>query len=341
MFFKNDYGMSAHEKVWEALLAHRQTYYPGYGTDEHTRELQTLVRKLCKREDVEVHVVSGGTQANMLVVSHGLRPYEAVIAADSGHINTHETGAVEATGHKIVTMASPEGKLTPEAIVQVMQLHPDEHMVKPAMVYISQTTEVGTVYEKAELQAIRDVCDEYGLTLYIDGARLASALDAVPEVDLPFLAQVADGFTIGGTKNGALFGEAIVLTNRSWQREFRYAIKHRGAMSAKGFVGAIMMKALLEDGVYEAIGHHSNEMAFRIVKGARERNIAFAYPPKSNQIFLQLPPRAADMLAEHTGAELMENLGDQVVIRIVTSFATKEDEVEELLDLLKQLPLNE
>src|SRR5699024_4696833 len=222
--FTNDYSEGCHPSILEAMAATNTEGNPGYSTDPHSARARRLIQAAIGRTDAAVHILVGGTQTNATAIAAFLRPYEAVIAATSAHICVHETGAIEATGHKCIACPAADGKLTPAAVRAAVAAHPDEHMVKPRMVYISQTTETGTLYTLAEVQALRAVCSELGLLLYLDGARLAAGL-AAGGPSLPELAQLCDAFYIGGTKNGALFGEALVLLNDALKPDFRYNIK--------------------------------------------------------------------------------------------------------------------
>ena len=235
--FRNDYSEGAHPKVLQALTDTNLVQTCGYGLDPICEEARDLIRSLCDAPEAGVHFLTGGTQTNLTVIASLLQPYEAVIAAHTGHVNCHETGAIEATGHKVCTAHSPDGKVTPAMVESVLAIHADggEHMVSPRLVYISDTTEIGTVYTKAELIALRHCCDEHGLLLFLDGARLGSALTS-PESDLtlPELAALTDVFTIGGTKNGTLFGEAVIMTVPC--AHFRWHMKQRGGMLAKDVI---------------------------------------------------------------------------------------------------------
>ena len=256
--FRNDYSEGAHPRVLQALVDTNLTQTCGYGVDPICDEARALIRTLCAAPDAAVHFLVGGTQTNMTVITALLASYEAVIAAHTGHVNCHETGAIEATGHKVCTAYSPDGKVTPEMVESVLAIHADgeEHMVAPKLVYISDTTEIGTVYTKAELTALRQCCDAHDLLLFLDGARLGSALTS-PENDLTLsdLAALTDVFTIGGTKNGALFGEAVIMTVPC--DHFRWHIKQRGGMLAKGRLLGVQFKALLTDNLYFDIARHA------------------------------------------------------------------------------------
>ncbi len=253
--FNCDYSEGAHEKVLERLIATNREQTQGYGTDHYSVQAKELIRRLCGRMDADVHFLVGGTQANLTVISAGLRPYQGVIAADTGHINVHETGAIEACGHKILALPSSDGKITAGQVEACCKAHRDdgdrEHTVQPKMVYISQSTELGTVYSKEELEEMSETCKRNGLFLFMDGARLGYALAAAGNtMTLEDIARLCDVFYIGGTKVGALFGEAVVITAPSLKEDFRYMIKQKGGMLAKGRLLGLQFLALLEDGLY-------------------------------------------------------------------------------------------
>ena len=262
--FECDYASGAAPQVLRALAQANESQHFGYGEDEHCRAAAELIGRLCAAQ-VGVHFVPGGTQANLLVAAAALRPFEGVLCADTGHINVHETGAVEATGHKVLALPSVDGRLTADQIRQAAQRHrldsTREHTVRPGLVYLSHPTELGTLYTRAQLEDISQACREANLLLYVDGARLAYGLAALPEVDLPFLARICDAFTLGGTKAGLLFGEAVVLPHLALSRDFRYHMKQRGAMLAKGWLMGLQFRALLEDGAYVSLAARANAMA--------------------------------------------------------------------------------
>ena len=330
--FRNDYSEGAHPQVLQALIDTNLTQTCGYGVDPICEETRDLVRSVCKAPNADVHFLVGGTQANTIVIDSLLRPYEAVIAAHTGHVNVHETGAIEATGHKVCTAFSPDGKVTPAMVESVVNAHPDEHMVLPRLVYISDTTEIGTIYTKAELVALHDCCKAHGLYLFLDGARLGSAL-ASPENDLtiPDIASLVDVFYIGGTKNGALFGECVVMNVPN--EHFRWHIKQRGAMLAKGRLLGLQFKALLQDDLYTRIAAHANEMAYRLRDGMTELGYSFPVPSPSNQQFPVLPNTVIEKL-KAMGYEFESNGAvdaDHTCVRFVTSWATPESAVEQFL----------
>ena len=331
--FMNDYSEGAHPRIFEMLKQANLEQNNGYGLDDHSLKAKEYIKKKIGREDVDIHFIPGGTQTNLLVISSFLRPYQCVISVDTGHINVHETGAVEATGHKVVTVPGKDGKLTPEAIAKALEYHTDEHMVQPKMVYISNTTELGTIYTKAELTAISNFCKEKKLLLFLDGARLASALTCkANDLTLSDIANLVDVFYIGGTKNGALLGEALVLCKESLKEDFRYLIKHRGAMMAKGFVMGIQFEALFEDNLYFELGLHANQMAERIAEALHQGGYSFYATPGTNQLFPILSNEIIDTLAEKFVFSIQEKIDkENSAVRFVTSWATTEESVEALV----------
>ena len=331
--FRNDYSEGAHPKVLEALTETNLTQTVGYGLDPFCEEAAITIRRLCNAPEADVHFLVGGTQVNLITIAAHLRPYEAAIAAHTGHINVHETGAIEAAGHKVCTACSPDGKLTPELVESVLAQHNGtEHMVAPKLVYISDTTEIGTIYTRAELAALRRCCDSHGLFLYLDGARLGSALTAEGnDLTLPDLAALTDAFTIGGTKNGALFGEALILARP--HDHFRWHMKQRGAVLAKGRLLGIQFEALLKDGLYFDLGRHANALAVRLRDGMAALGVPFPVHSPSNQQFPVLPNGAVAALeAKGYGfeADHAEDEG-HTCVRFVTSWATPPEAVEQLL----------
>lgn len=330
--FRNDYSEGAHPKVLEALISTNLEQTVGYGMDPRCEAARNTIRRLCNAPDADVHFLVGGTQTNLIVIESLLRPYEAVIAAHTGHVNVHETGAIEATGHKVCTAYAPNGKLTPALVESVVNGHSSEHMVHPRLVYISDTTEIGTIYTKAELEALRRCCDEHNLFLFMDGARLGSAL-ASPQNDLtlPDLAALTDAFYIGGTKNGALLGEALVMNAPN--DHFRWHMKQRGAMLAKGRLLGVQFQALLEDGVYFEIARHANEMAYRLRDGIAALGYSFPVPSPSNQQFPVLPNTVVEQLKAKGYEFEIDHAEDDAhtCVRFVTSWATPENAIDAFL----------
>lgn len=334
--FKNDYGVMAHKRVIEALLNCVDEVNIPYGNDKHSKNAEELIKKTFKMEDAKVFFLSGGTQANATVISYLLKPYEAVISCDSGHINVHETGAVEATGTKIITVNNEKGKLTVENVKKTLKLHIDEHMVKPKMLYISNSTEIGTIYTKKELYDLRKLCDEYNMYLFLDGARLASALTCKQnDVEYEDLAKTCDVFYIGGTKNGLLSGEAVVITNKNLQDDFRYHIKNKGAMLAKGFVLGIQFEEVFKDNLYFELASIANNMASYIKDELTKINVDFTIDSPTNQLFARFNIEVSNKIINKYGCELWENNEDNNVIRFVTSYKTTKQDCDELINDIK------
>ena len=341
--FNCDYSEGAHPLVLEKLVQTNLEQAPGYGQDLFCRQAADLIKELCQSPQAEVHFLCGGTQTNLTVIAAMLRPYQSVISADSGHINVHETGAIEATGHRILTAPSVDGKITAAQINQLCQAHwqddNPEFSPQPRLVYLSLPTEYGTLYSKKELEDIRRACDQNKLYLFIDGARLGYGLSAPGnDVTLTDLAQLCDAFYIGGTKLGALLGEAVVIPNEKIQKDFRYFIKQKGAMLAKGRVLGIQFLALLEDDLYLKLGRHANEQALRIRNAFEQAGFPAKYNSPTNQQFFVLPNSLVKQL-EETYAFAHIALLDQnhTLIRICTSWATRAEDVDRLLEDFQRL----
>ena len=332
--FKNDYSEMTHPKILDALSGVGNKQFEGYGLDEYSVAAAMHICKILKDPFADVHFIPGGTHANLVVIASALRPHEAVIAPKSGHIFVHEAGAVEATGHKVCTREGVNGKLSAADIESVLAEHPgDEHMVKPRLVYISLSTECGTVYTKAELAAITLCCRNNGLYLYIDGARLSNALvSGSGDLTLETMSGLADAFYIGGTKNGLLFGEALVIVNPLLKADFRYLMKQRGGLLAKGFLLGIQFRAYLEDGLYIELARHANGMATRLREGLRAAGVGLFAENDTNQVFLYARADALRVLDERVLFERWGPEGDEgAPIRFVTSWATTTEEVDSVL----------
>lgn len=336
--FLNDYSEGAHPQVLQALNDTNVQQTVGYGMDEYCEKAKEVIYKRIQNQNVDVHFLVGGTQTNLIFISHALKDYQAVIACDEGHINVHETGAVEATGHKVLTQPHVHGKVTVEMIQNLLDAHTDEHMVQPKMVYISQTTELGTYYTKKELEDLYAYTREKNLYLFLDGARLGSALvqdDAPSMVDI---AKNTDAFYIGGTKMGALFGEALVIVNDKLKDDFRYALKQKGAMLAKGRLLGVQFYTLLQDSLYEDIGKHENQMADIIRQAFVERGISLYEPSTTNQIFVDLPMTMIQKIEQQYLISHIKKIDEQTKrIRIVTSWATPQKIVEDFAQLISSL----
>lgn len=336
--FKNDYSEGAHPKILKKLEETNLLQMQGYGEDVCSLQAKELIRKEINCPEADIHFISGGTQTNLIALSAFLRPHEAVLSAETGHIEVHETGAIEATGHKVITIASSDGKLTPKLIKPALDFHTDEHMVKPRLVYISNTTEIGTHYTKEDLSILSEFCRKNNLILYMDGARLGSALTIEScNLTMADIAQFADAFYIGGTKNGALLGEALVICNDKLRSDFRFLIKQRGGMLAKGRVLGIQFLTLFEDGLYFELAHHANDMAALLREGITQAGYRFSSSSVSNQLFPVFPDELIEHLQErfefHAFPYDEEGMTE---IRLVTSWATPKQAVIDFIDCLNE-----
>ncbi|MGI6366201.1 MAG: threonine aldolase family protein [Bacillota bacterium] len=336
--FKNDYSEGAHLRILQALLDTNMVQEEGYGEDQFSRQAAELLKERMGRRDVDIRFLPGGTQTNFTAIAAFLRPHEAVISAGTGHICVHETGAVEATGHKVIAVPGKEGKLTPEGIREALDFHTDEHMVKPRLVYISNSTEIGTIYTKAELEHLSRLCREYGLYLYMDGARLGSALTAPGnDLSLEAIAQLVDAFYIGGTKNGALIGEALVICRPELKADFRFLMKQRGAMLAKGRLLGLQFLELFRDDLFFELARHANRMAALLRDGLAGAGFDFLTDSPSNQIFPILPNSLIARLEQKYGFYVWSKVdAAHSSIRLVTSWATTEEAVQSFLADLSQ-----
>ena len=340
--FNSDYLEGAHPRILERLAATNMEQTVGYGCDEHSERARELIKKACSCPEAAVHFLVGGTQANFTVISAALRPYQGVIAADTGHIACHETGAVEACGYKVLTVPGDDGRVTAEAVDAYVREHwaneSHEHVVQPKMVYISMTTEIGTIYTKKDLAALYAVCRQHGLYLFLDGARLGYGL-ATPgsDLDLPFIAAHSDVFYIGGTKVGALFGEAVVLVNPALQPDFRYLIKQKGGMLAKGRLLGIQFETLFEDGLYFEISRHALEMAGRLRQGLEALRIPFASSSVSNQQFVRLDNAFCRELRKTMDFDVIQPGETESIVRFCTSWATLPENIDALLAEIQRL----
>lgn len=334
--FKNDYSELCHPKFLEALHEAQNKQFLGYGLDTHSKNAQQLIKQKLQCENCDIHFVTGGTQANAVVISYALRPYEAVLACDSGHINVHETGAIETTGHKVFALPSSNGKLTPEQIDEALAIHHNEHMVKIRMVYVSQSTEIGTVYSTDELTKLYEKCKENGLFFFIDGARLSSGL-AASDVQFHELQHLCDVMYIGGTKIGMLSGEAIVIFNDQLKPNFRYHIKNKGALLAKGFVVGIQFEEAFKEDLYFEMGRHENELAQFLCNELTKLGVRLLTESPTNQIFPILNDEIIPKLKELYDFEIWEKTDDGTCIRLVTSWFTTKEVCEQLIEDIRIL----
>lgn len=336
--FESDYTEGAHERILRRLAATNDEQTPGYGADDHCARAREYIAKACRADNAAIHFLVGGTQTNATVIAAILRPHQGAVTAATGHIAVHETGAVEATGHKVLTLPSDDGKISAAQVRALYDAHysdvTHEHMVQPGLVYISHPTENGTTYSKAELTALSEVCRQCGLPLFLDGARLGYGL-AAPGNDLTLadIAALCDIFYIGGTKVGALMGEAVVIVNDALKKDFRYAIKQRGGMLAKGRILGIQFETLFEDGLYYEISRHAVEMAMLIRAAFAAKGFPFRYDSTTNQQFPILPDEALAKLGAKYACSFWEKIDARhSAVRFCTSWATKRENVAMLID---------
>ena len=343
VYFNCDYNEGACPEILERLSQTNLEQTPGYGTDDYCQLAAQKIREACQAPQAAVHFLVGGTQANLTVIAACLRPHQCVVCAQTGHINVHETGSIEATGHKVLGLKSDDGKLTAQQVEDCWKGHwadsTHEHIAQPKMVYISDSTELGAVYTRAELEALSQVCRENGALLYLDGARLGYAL-AAPEndLDLPTIARLCDVFYIGGTKQGALFGEAVVITNPALQEDFRYMIKQRGGMLAKGRLLGLQFDTLFTDGLYQRLSEHADRLAVKLRDAIRELGYSFQVESGSNQQFPILPDTLLEELGKRYVYSYQGKAGEGYsVVRFCTSWATQEEHVDRLIQDLRAL----
>ncbi len=340
IYFNCDYMAGAHPDVLEALCNTNLLKTVGYGDDQFTSEAKDIILRACGLKEGAVYFLEGGTQTNKTVIDRLLSKNDGVVCCESGHINVHESGAIEADGHKVLPLPGADGKLQAETIRKYVEDfyrdETNEHMVSPAMVYISHPTELGTLYSKKELEDISTVCNDYGMPLFIDGARLAYGLASdATDVTLPEIAQIADVFYIGGTKCGAMFGEAVISRRQELLPRFKSLMKLHGALLAKGRLLAIQFISLFTDDLYLRIGHHADRLAMRMREGLAKKG----YPPfidsHTNQQFFKLPNQLIDKLSKEVGFELWGPRGEQEsIVRFVTDWSTTEEDIDTLLNLL-------
>jgi threonine aldolase len=337
--FRNDYSQIAHPLILKALSNTCVNDYEGYGLDEYSKKAAYAINELLCDKSADIHFMMNGTGTNKTVLSHILKPYQAVISCNTGHINVHETGAVEATGHKVIICEGIDGKLTDKSVEKAFYSHTDEHMVMPKSVYISNATETGTVYTYKELKTLRQVCDKLGLYLYMDGARLGVAMQSIKnDVKWSDLCSLFDIFCIGGTKNGALLGEAVVICNEALKKDFRYSIKNGGGMYAKGFIIGIEFYELFKDCLYFKLADNSNRMAEILKKSITSAGYRMENDSFTNQLFIIVSKNQAKILANHIMFEnIYEKSDEEIVIRLVTGFATTEKQVYQALAIMEDL----
>lgn len=340
--FACDYLEGAHEKILQRLAETNLEQAAGYGNDRYCESAKEKIRKACGRDEAEIYFLVGGTQTNAVVIDSMLQKYEGVVAAQTGHINVHEAGAVEFTGHKVLPLASYEGKMRADELCSFLESfwkeESHEHMVFPGMVYLSYPTEYGTLYNKKELTEISTICRKYKIPLYLDGARLGYGLmSRQAEVTLQDIAALCDVFYIGGTKVGALCGEAVVFTHNNMPGHFNTIVKQHGAMLAKGRLLGVQFDTLFTDDLYFKISAHGIAMAEKLKKGFQERNYPFYLDSPTNQQFILLTCAQIERLKDKVGFDLWEwTDAEHRAVRFATSWATKEEDIDLLMQILDE-----
>ncbi len=335
--FENDYSEGVYPPILEKMIETNFEQTAGYGMDPYCERARLLIKELCEDETVDVHFLVGGTQANATVIDSLLRPHQGVLSADTGHINVHETGAIEATGHKVLAMPNVDGKITAVQVEEALIAHENdgakEHVVQPGMVYISNPTECGTLYSLEELEALGEVCNRFNVPLFLDGARLGYGVMAEDyDVMIADIARICDVFYIGGTKVGALFGEAVVITNPNLKKDFRYHIKRHGGMLAKGRLLGIQFQVLFEEGAYFDIARRANVLAAKIANALKEKGYALKFESKTNQQFPIMTNEDIERLSKKYDFSYWEKIDEnRACVRFCTSWATKEMDVEALI----------
>lgn len=339
--FECDYNKGAHKKIIERLLETNDEALPGYGNDCYCESAKEKIRKACDCEEAEIFLLAGGTQTNMLVISTMLRPYEGVVAAATGHVNVHEAGAIEHSGHKVLEIPGHDGKMNAGELEEYLKRYwadsSHEHMVFPGMVYISHPTEYGTLYTKAELEALSGVCRAYRIPLYLDGARLGYGLMSKnTDVTLPIIARYCDVFYIGGTKVGALCGEAVVFTKKNMPAHFLTMVKQKGGLLAKGRLLGVQFDTLFTDDLYCQISRQAIDMAENLKELFRKKGYRFFLDSPTNQQFIILENTQMERLRKEVRFEVWEPYDEtHTVVRFATSYATTEEDIENLQNVLE------
>ena len=339
--FESDYLEGALPQIMYRLMSTNFEQTAGYGCDPYCESARELIKKECAAPDADIHFFVGGTQTNMTVIAAALRPHQGVLAAETAHIEAHETGAIEATGHKVITLDSTDGKINAKQVEDYVLRHRAdesfEHIVQPAMVYISQPTETGTVYTLPELEELSAVCRRLGILLYVDGARLACALACEGTPKLPDLARLCDVFYIGGTKHGTLFGEAVVILNDALKKDFRYIIKQHGGMLSKGRLLGLQFDELFSDGSYYEVGRNEVRLAQKIADAFKKKGIELYYDSPTNQIFPVLSDEQIMKLSETYSFSVQGKTPGGTVTRFCTSWATTDAVADKLIKDIEEL----
>lgn len=342
IYFNSDYTAGAHPKVLERLVETNLEHTVGYGNDHYTAQAKSLIRREIGCDDAEVMFLVGGTQTNATAIDGILARHEGVLAAESGHIAVHESGAIEASGHKVLTLPHYDGKVKTEDVQRfIEEFYADEtypHMVAPGMLYISQPTEYGTVYSLKELESLSAVCHKHDIPLYIDGARMGYALASEgADFTLKDIARLADVFYIGGTKLGTLFGEALVVTNRTLLKNLFPLVKQHGALLAKGRLSGVQFEAMFSDGLYYDIGCHAVALSLRIREAFRAKGYEVVIESPTNQQFFRLPNEVIDTLRKEASFDYWGARGEtHSIVRFVTSWSTTKEDVDRLVEILNE-----
>ena len=340
LYFANDYTEGACKEILDAFIRTNDEKLPGYGTDKYTLSAKEKIKKVCKNENVDVYLLTGGTQTNAVVIDALLESYEGAVAAETGHINVHESGAIEFTGHKVMPLPQHEGKINAVELRKFIETFYNDqnhqHMVYPGMVYISHPTEYGTLYTKEDLTELSKVCRDYGIPLFVDGARLGYGLMAKnTDVTLEVLCELCDVFYIGGTKIGALSGEAIVFTHNNAPKNFVTFIKQHGALLAKGRLLGVQFDTLFTDNLYFRISKHAIEMSEILKRELAEKGYRFYFESPTNQQFVIVENSKMEELSKRVVFSFWEKYDENhTVIRFATSWATKKEDVIKLMELL-------
>ncbi|MBR6806746.1 MAG: aminotransferase class I/II-fold pyridoxal phosphate-dependent enzyme [Clostridia bacterium] len=336
LVFESDYTEGASPEILQHLVETNKETLVSYGLDKYSSSAKEKIKKACGKPSAEVFLLTGGTQTNQIVIDTVLAPYEGVISADTGHVNAHEAGAIEFTGHKVLTVPHENGKIMSSALTKYLETYyadeTHEHIVRPGMVYISHPTEYGTLYTKDELYSIANICRKYDIPLYLDGARLGYGLmSRGTDVTLEVIADACDVFYIGGTKVGALCGEAVVFTHANAPRHFFSSIKQHGALLAKGRLVGVQFDAMFTDDLYFRLGAHAIKMADKVREILREKGYRFYIETVTNQIFVELTPEEYKKVTENVKVGFWERTAaGNTVVRFATSWSTREENVEAL-----------
>lgn len=337
--FKNDYSEGCHPNILQALLQYNLDQQAGYGEDEYSLQAKELIKEKIKNKDADVYLVSGGTQANLIVISSILRPYQCAISAATGHILNNETGAIEATGHKVLSIETEDGKLRPSDIIPVLEGHGNvPHQVMPKLVYISNSTELGTIYQAKELEELSAFCKKNRLYLFVDGARMGHGLTSeISDLTLEKVAELTDVFYLGGTKNGALIGEAIVINNPILQEDFAFNIKQKGALLAKGRLLGIQFLELMKNDLYFDLAKHANQQAMKIKHALQEKGVGFLSDTYTNQIFPIVSNDLIEVLSQNFEFYVWKRMDDKFsAIRLITSWSTGDEAVDHFIGIINE-----